>query len=119
MVFPIHFSDVKITVNVPEAEEVAFTLVTNKKYKGKIKVPSLSFISFFNSRSKTLLILQTFSFYKAITTCLVLKPMISCPSSTVISSLAITTSKNIKLPQITSSSVFLASKSNLKVKSFT
>lgn len=37
MVFPIHFSDVKITVNVPEAEEVAFTLVANKSTRERSK----------------------------------------------------------------------------------
>jgi len=38
-------SDVKIAVNILKAEEVTFTLVTNKKYKEKIKASSLSSIS--------------------------------------------------------------------------
>ena len=45
-----------MAVDILEAEEVAFTLVSNKKYKEKRKVSSLSSISFSNSRSKTLLI---------------------------------------------------------------
>ena len=35
---PTSFPDVEMAVNAPEAEEVTFTLVTNKKHKGKGKV---------------------------------------------------------------------------------
>jgi len=40
------FSNVEIAVNILKAEEVTFTLVTNKEYKEKIKTSSLSSISF-------------------------------------------------------------------------
>ena len=50
--------DIKMAIDVLEAEEITFTLVTNKKYKRKIKVFSLSSMSFFNSRNKTSLISQ-------------------------------------------------------------
>ena len=51
-----------MTIDVPEAEEVAFTLVSNKKHKKKDKVSFLPFMSFSNSRSKTSLILWALSF---------------------------------------------------------
>ena len=35
---PTSFPDMEMAVNAPEAEEVTFTLVTNKKHKGKGKV---------------------------------------------------------------------------------
>jgi len=38
---PMPFPDVEMTDNIPETEEVAFILVTNKKYKRKSKVSSL------------------------------------------------------------------------------
>jgi len=69
-----------------EAEEVAFTLLTNKK---KNNFSFLFSIFFSNSRSKTLL--------KTITTCLVLKIIISYSDSAITPSLAITTFKTIKL----------------------
>ena len=46
-----------MAVNVLEAEELTFTLISNKKYKRKDKVSSLPSISFSDPRSKTLLIL--------------------------------------------------------------
>jgi len=45
-------SDAEVTVNIIEAEDVTLTLVANKKYKEKNKVPFLSSISFFDSKSK-------------------------------------------------------------------
>jgi len=50
---PTQSPDVKITVDVPETEEIAFTLVTNKKSKKKTKAFSLSST---DSRNKILLI---------------------------------------------------------------
>jgi len=51
-----------------EAEEVAFTLVTNQKRKGKGKVPSPSSGTPSNSRSKTLLVSRAPPLPKAMTT---------------------------------------------------
>ena len=61
---PTPSPDVEMAVDAPEAEEVAFTLVTNQKYKGKGKIPS-------NSRSKILLVSRAPPLPKAVTTCLV------------------------------------------------
>ena len=44
--------NVEITINVPEAKEVAFTLITNKKHKRKNK----AFMSSSDYRSKILFI---------------------------------------------------------------
>ena len=57
-----------MAVDAPEAEEVAFTLVTNQKCKGKDKAPFLLFLSFSGSRSKTALISQALPPPKAVTT---------------------------------------------------
>jgi len=46
-----------MAIDVPEAEEVAFTLVSNKKHKEKRKVSFPSSMSSSNSKSKTSLIL--------------------------------------------------------------
>ena len=54
---PISFSDIKIAINILEAKEVTFTLVTNKKHKKKSKTSSFPSISSSNFRSKTFLIL--------------------------------------------------------------
>ena len=54
---PISSSDAEVTVNILEAEDVTLTLVANKKYKKKNKVPFLSSISFFDFKSKVLFIL--------------------------------------------------------------
>ena len=67
---PILSLDVKIVVDAPEAEEVTFTLVTNKKSKGKVKASSLPFTNF---RSKILLILRAPFLFKTITTSIALK----------------------------------------------
>jgi len=97
-----------MTVDALEAIEVASTLITNKKYKKKNKASSFPFMSFSNSKSKILLILWASSLSKAITTHYGL---------VIVSSLTIIASKTIKL-QITPFSVFLPSKSKLKVNLF-
>jgi len=50
---PTQFPDVKMAVDVPETEEIAFTLVTDKKSKRKAKAFSLLST---DSRNKILLI---------------------------------------------------------------
>ena len=50
---PTQFSDVKMAIDVPETEEIAFTLVTNKNSKKKAKAFSLSST---DSKNKILLI---------------------------------------------------------------
>ena len=94
------FPDVEMAVDAPEAEEAAFTLVTNKKRKSKGKVPSPLSGTSSNSRSKTSLVSRTLSLPKAVTT----RPVT-------------TTSKTIQA-QITLPSVSLASKPKPKIKSF-
>jgi len=85
--------DVEMAVDAPEAEEVAFTLVTNQKYKGKGKIPS-------DSRSKISLVSRAPPLPKAVTTCLVT-----------------TTSKTVQA-QTALSPVPLASKPKPQVKLF-
>jgi len=53
---PTPSPDVEMAVDAPEVEEVAFTLITNQKCKGKGKAFFLPSLSSFGSRSKTLLI---------------------------------------------------------------
>ena len=48
----ISYPDIEIAIDVPEAE-VTFTLVTNKKHKGKGKVFFFPFISLSDFRNKT------------------------------------------------------------------
>ena len=50
--------DVEMAIDVPEVEEVTFTLITNQKRKRKGKAPFLPSLSSSGSRSKTLLISQ-------------------------------------------------------------
>jgi len=54
----ISSSNIKMVVDILEAEEVALTLVINKKYKKKNNISSLPLVFSSNSRSKILLILQ-------------------------------------------------------------
>ena len=61
---PTPFPDVKMVVDVPEVEEVAFTLVTNKKGKRKAKTSSPPPP---NSRNKILLVLRAPPAPKAVT----------------------------------------------------
>ena len=50
---PAFSPDVEIAIDVLEAKEVTFTLVTNQKRKSKSKVPSPSSGTLSDSRSKT------------------------------------------------------------------
>jgi len=99
------------------AEEVAFTLVINKKHKGKGKAPPLSSVSSFDSKSKTLLISRALSLLKTVTSLLVLKLVTTHPGSAMTSSLATMTSKTVQA-QITPPSIPLTSKPKLKAKLF-
>ena len=89
---PTPSPDVEMAIDTPEAEEVTFTLVTNKKRK--VLSPSS------NSRSKTSLVSRASPLLKAVTT----HPVT-------------TTSKTIQA-QMTPSPILLASKPKLKAKLF-
>jgi len=65
---PTPSPDVEMAVDVPEAEEVAFTLVTNKKRKDKGKVPSSLSETPPDSRSKTSLVSRALPLPKTVTT---------------------------------------------------
>ena len=97
---PTPSSDVEMAVDVPEAKEVAFTLVTNKKCKSKDKIPSSLSGTLPNSRSKTSLVSRAPPLPKAVTT----RPVT-------------TTSKTIQV-QMAPPPVPLVSKPKSKVKSF-
>jgi len=103
--------DVEMVVDVPEVEEVAFTLVTNKKGKKKAKVSSPSPT---NSRNKILLVSRAPPVLKTVTTSTVAKPAVTHPTSAVA---ATTFSKPTHL-QNASPPVPLASKPKPKAKSF-
>ena len=78
---PTSSSDVEINIDVPEAEEVAFTLVTNKKRdKGKAKVSSPPPI---NSRNKILLVSRAPPAPKVVTASTASKLAATCSSSAV------------------------------------
>jgi len=66
---PTPSPDVEMAVDALEVEEVAFTLVTNKKYKSKGKVPSPLPRTLSDSRSKTLLVSRAPPLPKAVTAC--------------------------------------------------
>ena len=108
-----------MAVDVSKAKEVAFTLVSNKNYKEKNKVSSLSSISSSNSRSNTLLISQASSLLKAVTTCSASKPVTTYSGLAIIVTFspAITISKTVKF-QIVPLLVLSAFKSKPRVKSF-
>ena len=93
--------DVEMDVDAPEAEEVTFTLVTNKKHKGKGKVPSPLSGFPLDSRSKTSLVSRAPPLSRTVTT----RPVT-------------TTSKTIQA-QMAPPPVPLASKPKPKAKSFT
>ena len=97
---PTPSPDVEMAVDAPEAKEVTFTLVTNKKHKGKGKVPSPLSRTPSDSRSKTTLVSRAPPLPKAVTT----RPVA-------------TTSKTIQA-QMAPPPVPLASKPKPKVKSF-
>ena len=67
---PTPSPDVEMAVDVPEVEEIAFTLITNQKHKDKGKVPSSLSETPPDSRSKTLLVSRAPPFSKTVTTCL-------------------------------------------------
>jgi len=94
--------------DAPEVEEVAFTLVTNKKGKGKAKVSSLPST---DSRSKISLISRAPSVPKTVTASAAAKLAVTCTFS------AITLSKPAQ-PQSAPLPVSLDSKPKPKVKSF-
>ena len=84
---PTPSPDVKMEVDVPEVEEVTFTLVTNKKCKGKAK----AFSSPLNtSTNKILLVSRAPPASKAVTATAASKPAATCSPLAVA---AITTSK--------------------------
>ena len=97
---PTPSPNVEMAVDAPEAEEVAFTLVTNQKHKGKGKVPFPLSGTPSDSRSKTTLVSRALPLPKAVTTCPVT-----------------TTSKTVQA-QTASPPVPLASKPKPKIKSF-
>ena len=104
--------DVEMDVDAPEAEEVAFTLVTNEKGgKGKAKVSSPPPT---NSRNKILLVSRAPPALKAVTANAASKPAATCPSP---AAAAATTSKPAQ-PQNGPLPVPLASKPKPKAKSF-
>ena len=104
--------DVKMDVDAPEAGEVAFTLVTNKKgSKGKTKVSSPPPT---NSRNKILLVSRAPPAPKAVTASAASKPAATCSSSAV----AATTISKPAQPQNGPPPVLLASKPKPKAKSF-
>jgi len=100
-----------MSVDVPEAEEVTFTLVSNKKHKEKSKVSSLPSMSSSDSKNRILLILWAPSLPKDVTANPASKLVITHHGLAiiVIPSPPITISKSIK-PQIASSLALLTSK---------
>jgi len=108
---PTPSPDVEMEVDAPEVEEVAFTLVTNKKGKRKAKMSSPLPT---NSRSKILLVSRAPPTPKAVTASVASKPAATCFSSAAAAS---TTSKPAQL-QNGPPLVPLASKPKSKAKSF-
>ena len=105
---PTPSPDVEMVVDASEVEEVAFTLVTNKKGKGKTKVSSPPPT---NSRNKILLISRAPPVPKTVTASAASKPAITRSSSA-------TTLSKLAQPQSTPPLVPLASKPKPKVKLF-
>ena len=89
-------SNIEIAIDILEAEEITFTLVTNKKHERKDKATFLPSMSSSNSKSKISLISQDFSLPKAIITYPVSNLVVTHSSLAVTSSLVIITSKTIK-----------------------
>ena len=103
--------DVEMDIDAPEVEEVAFTLVTNKKGKRKAKVSSPSPT---NSRNKILLVLRAPSAPKAVTASVASKPAAIRPSSAVAAAITSKPAQSQNAPPL----VLLASKPKPKAKSF-
>ena len=108
---PAPSSDVEIVVNIPEVEEVAFTLVTNKKGKERAKAPSPPPT---NSRSKISLVSRASSAPKTITTGTASKLAATCPFSTIAAVVTFKSAQSQNAPP----PVPLASKPRPKAKSF-
>ena len=66
---PTPSPDIEMAVDVPEVKEIAFTLITNQKHKGKGKVSSSLSGTLPDSRSKILLVLRAPPLPKTMTTC--------------------------------------------------
>ena len=103
--------DVEMNIDAPEVEEVAFTLVTNKKRKGKAKASSPSLT---NSRNKIPLVSRAPPAPKTVTTSAASKP---ASTRSPLAVAAATTSKPAQ-PQNRPPLVLLASKPKPKAKSF-
>jgi len=103
--------DVKMEVDIPEVEEVTFTLVTNKKGKGKAKVSSPPPT---NSSNKIPLVSRAPPAPKVVTASAASKLAIICPS---LAAAATITSKSAQ-PHNMLPPVPLASKPKPKAKSF-
>ena len=108
---PTPSSDMEMDIDTPEVEEVAFTLVTNKKGKRKAKASSPSPT---NSRNKILLVSRAPPALKAVTASIASKPTAIRPSSAAAAAI---TSKPAQ-SQNALPLVLLASKPKLKAKSF-
>ena len=67
---PLPSPNIEMAVNALEAEEVAFTLVTNQKYKGKGKVSSLLSWTPSDFRNKISLVSRAPPLPKTMTVCL-------------------------------------------------
>jgi len=106
---PISPPNVEMVVDIPEVEEVTFTLVTNKKSKEKAKVSSLPST---NSRNKILLVSRAPPVPKIVNASIASKPAATHPSSAA----AATTFPKPAQPQNRPPPVPLASKPKPKVK---
>ena len=76
-------------VDVLEAKDIVFTLVTNKNCKEKNKASFLPFMSFSGSKNKILLISWACPLFKAVTTCLASKLVSTHSGLAMTSSLAV------------------------------
>jgi len=108
---PIPSPDVEMVVDVPEVEEVAFTLVTNKKGKEKAKVSSSPPT---NSRNRISLVSRALPVPKTVTTISTSRPAVTHS----ISAIAATTFFKSAHFQNASPPVPLVSKPKPKAKSF-
>ena len=108
---PTPSPDVEIVVDIPKVEEVTFTLVINKKDKGKAKMSSPPPT---NSRSKILLVSRAPPVPKIVNASVASKPAITCPSSAAVA----TTFSKPAQSQSAPPPVSLVSKPKPKVKSF-
>ena len=82
---PTPSPDIEMIFDALEVEEIAFTLVTNKKSKEKAKVSSSPPI---NSRSKISLVSRAPPIPKTVTASIASIPAVTCPSSAVAATIA-------------------------------